>query len=213
MKRVFFTDFDGTITRKDTCEAMVEAFAADGWQEINEMWERKELSTEECANRTFQLFRADLGDIRRLVEGIEIDGTFKDFLNFCRERGYRVYVLSDGYAFNIEVVFKKYGIDVPYFANRLIYDNGFQIRCPYLNPECGNCGTCKKKLMEKLKEGGEQVVYIGDGSSDTCPAAHADLVFAKEKLYRFCREKGIPALPFDSFGDIIEAVKRMESCG
>jgi 2-hydroxy-3-keto-5-methylthiopentenyl-1-phosphate phosphatase len=213
MKRIFFTDFDGTITRTDTCAAMVEAFAGEGWQEINEMWERKELSTEECANRIFQLFRAGLDDIRRLVENIEVDSSFKDFLAFCRGRCYRVYVLSDGYDFNIEVIFKKYEIDVPYYANRLVYNSRFRIRCPYSNQICGNCGTCKKRLMEELKKPGEQVVYIGDGYSDTCPAAHADLVFAKGTLYAYCREKGIPVMPFDNFRDIIEVVKKLESCG
>jgi len=209
MKRVFFTDFDGTVTRTDTCAAMVEAFAADGWQEINEMWERKELSTEECANRTFQLFNACLEDVRKLVETVEIDGSFKDFLAFCRRRGYRVFVLSDGYDFNIEILFEKYGIDVPYYANRMVYDGGFRIECPYNSPDCGNCGTCKKRLMEELKEPGEQVIYIGDGYSDTCPAAYADLVFGKGTLYKYCREKGIPVMPFDSFRDIIETVEKL----
>lgn len=32
MKRVFFVDFDGTITKVDVCAAMVEAFAGDGWR-------------------------------------------------------------------------------------------------------------------------------------------------------------------------------------
>ena len=53
MQRIFFIDFDGTITKKDVCEAMVERFAADGWQEINLLWETRKISTEECANRTF----------------------------------------------------------------------------------------------------------------------------------------------------------------
>ena len=40
MKRVFFVDFDGTITKVDVCAAMVEAFAGDGWREINDLWEK-----------------------------------------------------------------------------------------------------------------------------------------------------------------------------
>ena len=32
MKRVFFVEFDGTITKVDVCAAMVEAFAGDGWR-------------------------------------------------------------------------------------------------------------------------------------------------------------------------------------
>ncbi|TEB05234.1 2-hydroxy-3-keto-5-methylthiopentenyl-1-phosphate phosphatase [Pelotomaculum schinkii] len=202
MKKTIFVDFDGTITKVDTCAAMVEAFAEEGWQEINEKWERKELSTQECANRTFQLFRAGIDDIAGLMEKMEIDNFFKQFLSICREKGYKVYVLSDGYDFCIEAVFEKYDIQVPYYANKMLYDRGFKIECPHFNESCGNCGTCKTKLMTALKEEG-QAVYIGDGYSDTCPAMHADVVFAKGDLYIYCLKKGIKTIRYETFADIL----------
>ncbi|MDD4238002.1 MAG: MtnX-like HAD-IB family phosphatase [Desulfotomaculaceae bacterium] len=203
MKRTIFIDFDGTITKVDTCAAMVEAFAAEGWQEINEKWERKELSTQDCANRTFQLIAAGIEDIAKLMGSMEIDDTFKEFLSVCREKGYKVFVLSDGYDFCIEAVFKKYDIAALYYANKMVYDQGFQIQCPHFNDSCGNCGTCKTKLMAGLKEEGSQAVYIGDGYSDTCPARHADVVFAKGDLYNYCLEQGIKTIHYDTFADIL----------
>ncbi|MFY9140308.1 MAG: HAD-IB family phosphatase, partial [Thermacetogeniaceae bacterium] len=157
MKRVFFLDFDGTITKIDTCFLMVNTFAGDGWKEIDEQWERKEITTEECASLTFKLFRADLDDVRKLIETVEIDDYFMEFLDLCRKQGDDVYVLSDGYDLIIDMVFKRYGIEVPYYANRMIYEDGFQIACPYLNPDCGQCGTCKSSLMKRLKGDAEQV--------------------------------------------------------
>ncbi len=208
MKKTFFIDFDGTITKMDTCVAVVNAFAADGWEEINEMWERDELTTEECANRIFQLISAAPGDLKRLLRTIEIDDYFLEFLAFCRDQGYGVYVLSDGYDIHIETIFDKYGIDLPYYANKLIYKDGFHISCTYNNPSCGNCGTCKTTLMEKLKKEGHQAVYIGDGYSDTCPAEHADLVFAKDVLYEYCMENGIAAVRYDDFQDVMSPIQR-----
>ena len=207
MSRTFFVDFDGTITKVDTCNAMVRAFAAPGWEALNELWEKKQLSTEACANETFKLFRADLEDLRRLLEKVEIDDCFPAFLEICRTRGDRVIVLSDGYDFNISTIFQKFGIDLPFYANRMVYDGGFRIECPHLNPDCGHCGTCKSRLMEELRDPKGQTVYIGDGYSDTCPAGHADLVFAKGALYRYCQEKGIEAHYFDNFCDIIAHLK------
>jgi 2-hydroxy-3-keto-5-methylthiopentenyl-1-phosphate phosphatase len=203
MKRIFFLDFDGTITKTDTCNLLVETFAEDGWEDLNRLWEEKELSTEECANKTLKLFHASLDDLKKVLETVEIDDYFQQFLTFCQEKSYKVYVLSDGYDFNIETVFQKNGIELPYYSNKLVYDNGFKIECPLLNPSCGNCGTCKTTLMGELKEEGSQVIYIGDGYSDTCPAGHADLVFAKGALYKFCMGKGIKAVHFHSFNDII----------
>lgn len=203
MRKVFFVDFDGTITKVDTCAAMVEAFAKDGGEQINKLWEDKKLSTEDCANMTFDLFKADIEDVRKLLEGIEIDEYFKEFLSICKDKDYKVYILSDGYDFCIKTILDKYDIDVPYYSNKLIFNEKFKIECPLKNNSCGSCGTCKTSLMNKLKEPGDEVVYIGDGYSDTCAAMSGNIVFAKGFLLEYCRQKGIDVVPYNSFNDII----------
>lgn len=208
MKKIFFLDFDGTITKKDTCDAMIEAFAGPEGAALTALWEKKEISTVECANRVFQLFQANLDDLAGFLDTIGIDEYFPRFLAYCETKGYPVYVLSDGYDFNIEFIFKKFGLSLPYFANRMIYDNGFQIACPHLNQACGRCGVCKRTLMERLKEPDAQTVYVGDGASDFCPASHSDIVFAKGRLLGYCRAKGIAALPMEGFQDVLKELER-----
>jgi 2-hydroxy-3-keto-5-methylthiopentenyl-1-phosphate phosphatase len=206
MQKEFFIDFDGTITTTDTCWAMVQAFAREGWEEINRRWENKEISTEQCANLTFKLFDAAPGELKRLVEGIDIDPYFIDFWQWCREKNYPVYILSDGYDFNIQTILHKYKLNIPYYANRLIHNGGFKIECPYFNQICGNCGTCKTSLIQKLKDASSQAVYIGDGYSDTCPARQADIIYAKGTLYKYCIDQGLPALEYRDFGDILSSL-------
>ena len=88
---IFFVDFDGTIATVDVCEKMVAAFAGDGWQEINEMWERKELSTLECARQTLKLFRTnDPADFFSLLNNVTIAHGFPLFLTYCRVRNFPV---------------------------------------------------------------------------------------------------------------------------
>ena len=165
---VLFVDFDGTITKQDVCAAMVEAFAGAGWREINKRWERKEISTEQCANMTFNLFQADLSDLKRLLDTMEIDEYFKEFLGLCRERGHRVYVLSDGYDLCIEAVFEKYHINVPYYANRMIYDGSFKIECRGANPNAAFAEPVNQ-ADGRTKGEGNTVVYIGDGTPTPVP--------------------------------------------
>lgn len=216
MNTTYFIDFDGTITKNDTCYAMVKAFAKDGWEEINRLWEEKKISTVECAQRTFELFSADVEAMENLLYSIEIDEFFKEFLSICGKYCCKVFILSDGYDFSIERILKKHGIDVKFYSNKLIYDEnkGFTIESPFLNPSCGKCGTCKSGLMEKLKTEDSQIIYIGDGYSDTCPAGKADKVYAKGSLYKYCSKNGIAAVPFTDFGDIIskEFEGRCGSC-
>lgn len=205
MKRVVFIDFDGTITKIDTCFAMVKAFAKEGWLEINKLWEDKQLSTGDCANRLFKLLDANLSDVEKLMDTIAIDEYFKEFILMCRKKGYEIYVLSDGYDFNIKTIFKRYDIDLKYYANKLLYDedSGFSMTSPYGHPECKECGTCKTNLIKELKGESDQVIYIGDGYSDMCAAEMADIVFAKGVLYQYCKEKDVNAICFSDFKDVI----------
>ncbi len=205
---IFFVDFDGTITKTDTCAAMVETFAREGWEEINKAWENKEISTQECANRTFELFNADLNDIRKLLYRIEIDEFFNDFIDLCRHRDDPVYILSDGYDLNIQTILTRYGLDMPYYSNQIRYDGRFHIQCPHLNESCGKCGTCKTGLIQELSKDQHPIIYIGDGYSDTCAATHADLVFAKGTLYNFCLQNGLNVRQFDNFKDIISEISK-----
>lgn len=209
MDKVIFVDFDGTITKEDTCQVMVENFAKDGWQEIDKLWQEKKISTRDCANRTFQLFEATLDNIEELLESIEIDAYFPQFLAMCRQKNYPLYILSDGYDFIIEKILAKYNLVIPYYANKLIYDGQFQIECPHHNESCGSCGTCKSGLMNQLQEKNQKTIYIGDGSSDTCPATKADIVFAKGSLYKFCLANNVEAIHYDNFGDILRSLEVM----
>lgn len=214
MARVNFTvfvDFDGTISTSDVCEAMVKEFAGDGWQEINARWERKELSTRECAVETFKLFKTKNPDVfMELFKTMELDKYFREFIDFCYSRQYPVYVLSDGYDYYINYLLDREGLEhLPVYANCLTLVPDIQVETPFSSADCDLCGVCKKELMETLKESGSRSIYIGDGYSDFCPAERADLVFAKKNLYRHLREIGKPAHKFESFQDIVLVLMQM----
>lgn len=72
MEYIFFVDFDGTITIKDTCEMLIERNEQPGLKEINELWERKELSTPECAELLIKRMKLSKIDIDALVQEVEI---------------------------------------------------------------------------------------------------------------------------------------------
>lgn len=44
MKKVYFVDFDGTITHRDTCYDMVARFARPGWEEWENRWLKGEIT-------------------------------------------------------------------------------------------------------------------------------------------------------------------------
>ncbi len=201
-------DFDGTVTKVDTVDLMVKKFAKDGWQYYEELWEKGEMSTEECAIETLKLMEMDEKRLLDLLYTIEIDDYFMEFLEFCSTKGYEVVIVSDGYDFNIKAIMEKYRFNVKFYSNKLWFEDGkIKVDFPYKSRDCNKCGMCKLEVLKRYKSRGYYVVYIGDGYSDLCVAKHADEVFAKDVLEKYCRENGIPHIPFKNFGDIIEKIK------
>jgi 2-hydroxy-3-keto-5-methylthiopentenyl-1-phosphate phosphatase len=81
-------------------------------------------------------------------------------------------------------------------------DGRASISLPYRDEACERCGTCKRNQMLVRSADSDVIVYIGDGVSDFCAAAHADLVFAKGALETHCREENISYRRFRGFDDV-----------
>lgn len=212
MKRIYVTDFDGTITMKDTNDALADAFAPPNWREIDEKWSRGEISTEEAMEEIFSMIEATEDEMREFFQSLEIDPTFLDFVKWAEERKEPIYIISDGIDFSIDIMLKKYHLThLPYWSNRLSFIDGKKtIISPKERLEGCIYGTCKCSVLEKLKRDheGAQVIFIGDGYSDACVAPKADMIFGKGVLAEYLRKHKIGFFPFKDFGDIINAIEK-----
>lgn len=201
-KLMIFADFDGTITIEDITYAMVKNYARTGWEGINQLWMEGVVSTEECAQKTLDLMEVEPEELERLFESKEIDESFPKFLEWIDHKGFPLYIVSDGYDNYIEIILRKYGLSLPYYANHLDYENGWKIKCCYLYDGCQKCGVCKSKIIDSLLKPGHTSVYVGDGYSDVCPAEKCEIVFAKDYLAAYCEENQISFYPYHSFDDV-----------
>jgi len=209
MGRVILCDFDGTITVDDTLVEILDTFAGPAWNRIEEKIKSEEFGNRIGLRKEFALCSPTKSQITRLLrDKIEIDPAFKPFLEFCNRDGYELIVISGGFSLCVETLFKKYSIKgVPYLANDLIFkDEGLEIQYPYSAQECKECGNCKTAHLKKLQSQENFVIYIGNGTTDRCPAKHADLVFAKDELAQYCTANKIPYVPFENFSDIKECL-------
>jgi 2-hydroxy-3-keto-5-methylthiopentenyl-1-phosphate phosphatase len=59
-------------------------------------------------------------------------------------------------------------------------------------------------VLEEYRERGHRVLYAGDGLSDTCPAKHADFVFARDGLLSFCQAQGLPHRELTDFYVVLD---------
>ncbi|WP_425104621.1 HAD-IB family phosphatase [Ancylobacter sp.] len=193
-------DFDGTVSRHDTTDEILAAFADPQWHEIEHEWVTGRIGSRTCMSRQVALMRASPEALDRLVDGIEVDEHLPQLVDVCRDRGVSLTIVSDGLDRVIARVLRRFDLCVPVIANRLVClpDGRWSLDFPNAAPYC-EAGTCK---CLSASSGGGPTILVGDGRSDFCVAEAASVVFAKAKLAEHCRLNGIPFLPLPNLGAV-----------
>ncbi|MCR1899530.1 MtnX-like HAD-IB family phosphatase [Irregularibacter muris] len=213
MKRIYLVDFDGTITQKDTNDAMADTFAPKEWREIDDKWNRGEIPTKDAMEQILSMVAATEDELDEFFTSLPIDPGFKDFVQWVEKRRESIYIISDGIDFSIKRILKQHGLeDIPFFSNKISF-SGEEIKVSVSQERLKGCtyGTCKCKVMENIKgqyPKNRQVVFIGDGYSDACVAPKTDLIFAKGVLAEYCQQENIDFHPFKDFGDILQELDK-----
>jgi 2-hydroxy-3-keto-5-methylthiopentenyl-1-phosphate phosphatase len=206
-----FIDFDGTVSRQDSTDVLLERFADPAWKAIEARWQAGLIGSRQCMAQQVALLRLSETALQNFIGEIDIDPAFPAFVAACHALDLAVTVVSDGLDRIVGGVLARSGLaDLPVRANALIAagEQHWQLNSPHLWDGCRSAaGTCKCRVAAKL-DGDRRAdlklrLLIGDGSSDQCLAEEADFVVAKSALLAFCRRRNIPHLPFDTFGDVL----------
>lgn len=204
-----YCDFDGTISKPDSFDYLLSKLADPLWEQVEARWEAGEISARECMSTQTQLIKGGWQAVAAVLDTIEVDPTFPQFVRWCKATGRTLYVVSDGLDRVIEYVLAKAGLTVDgIWANHLVEDEvtgGFLLQSPFAAPDCPQ-GVCKCQLLTRTPSDILKVV-IGDGRSDFCWASGADLLFAKSKLLQHCLDNNIDHIPFDDFASISSVVE------
>ena len=208
---IVFLDFDGTITRRDATDAILEAYADPQWLRIEEEWNAGRISSRECLRAQMAMVRATHKQIDALLDGIEVDAGFVPLLETGAAHGVPIHIVSDGFDYCIRRILSRPWLGLaPYLQ-------GVQIVSSHLEPDgtrwqvgflsfdeacVHGCGTCKPATMELLNPTDRPTLFVGDGLSDQHAASRADLVFAKDKLASYCDERAILYTPYDNLATI-----------
>ena len=144
----------------------------------------------------------------------EIDGSFKDFISFCREKNMVVRILSDGLDFYIREILEVNGISgLPFYSNRAHFKTGgVEIELPY-ESDCNKCANCKGYQILTQTGPDDVIVYAGNGFSDRCAVQYVDIVFAKDDLLKYCEENNITYFPFENFDDVLANFRKIAASG
>lgn len=217
-KAVVFSDFDGTITMRDSNDFLTDTV---GYGEKR----RRELNLEVLHGRwTFRdAFKDMLQSIKIpfpecieiLRKNIKLDPGFKPFFDWCQSKGIPVVVLSSGMEPIIRALLKDLvgpeAEKIEIIANQVkIHDDeSWEI----IYHDGSHFGHDKSLAIKpyNTKPPGERplLFYCGDGVSDLSAARETDLLFAKHghDLITYCQREGIHFTVFYTFEDIHNRVR------
>jgi 2-hydroxy-3-keto-5-methylthiopentenyl-1-phosphate phosphatase len=220
-KPVVFSDFDGTITRLDVTDEILERYADPAWREVEKQWLRGDIGSRECFERQAALVRATVKQLNALVDLIPLDPDFPEFYRTLQTRRVPFYIVSDSFDYVIRRVLKRVGSDGELRNGRHLFSTGLELEdgrmravFPHSNHGCSHgCATCKPAIIRRVRKKQQPVIFIGDGLSDRFAVEVADVVFAKNELLAYCRERGLACRPFETFGDVQKALAEFLEAG
>lgn len=214
--RIFkiFVDFDGTVTKNDVGEAMFLKFGnPERAREIIEDWINEKIN----AKMSWQLLcdtlvKFDESRFSEFLDAMDIDNTFKEFVEYCKSNNFEIRILSDGLSYYIDHILRREGLsDLELYSNRASIQNGKLIpEFPHTDSECDRCANCKRNHILNFSADEEYSVYVGDGWSDVCPAQYCDFIFAKNSLLKYCESNRITYFPYGNFSDVIKKIDQLK---
>ncbi|HOA35415.1 MAG TPA: MtnX-like HAD-IB family phosphatase [Bacillota bacterium] len=208
-KIAYVIDFDGTVTEVDITSTMARHFGKEHYIKCSAAYKRGEFGMKEWLARMSAFLPpdpAELMEFARLRAALRPGA--KEFFQYARSGERPVYIASDGFGLYIEPILEMHGCReyvAGIFCNRTLPGNGrLETITPHAHESCPVCGNCKAAHVIGLQEEGYRVIYVGDGMNDRFGAAHADAVFARDRLAEICSAAGIPFQRWDDFFDLIE---------
>ena len=206
---IVFCDFDGTVTEGDVGNRFSDFFSSGRTRPIVQRWLAGEITARKCLEEECKLLDFDAAQFERFLAEQKMTPGVHEFVRLLEQQGIPLFILSDGLDLYIGRLLAREGLGhIPIFVNRARIEGSRVIpEFPYFDQGCGRCGNCKKYHIQRLRQPGQKVLFVGDGYSDRCAAEVADLIFARGDFWHYCRERNITAVSFESFLDITTGVR------
>ncbi len=207
-------DFDGTISPHDVTDSLLERFARPGWKALEEEWRAGRIGSRRCMAGQIELLDCSRDELDAHVAEVEIDAGFKAFATALRDEGVPLRIVSDGLDHAIRTVLMRHGVSgLPIAASHLVQagERRWRLEFPHARDACASAGATCKCAFAYAPPGlpAPAVLMIGDGASDFCAAARADLSFARGELLARCVERGLPHHAVADFGEALRLWNRL----
>ena len=209
MKTLVQCDFDGTIIEGDIGFRLLGSFASEDWRRLLTEYRAGRMPVGCFNTKAFAMVKADRQTLLKFVRSkVKIRAGFHELVAYCRRKGFRFTIVSNGLVFYIEAILKHIGIDN---IDILAAQTNFTpegIEAKYIGPEGNQIQDgFKEAYIKSFLRKGYRVVYIGNGISDTSPAKQAHHIFARSGLLDYCKKTNLDCTPFVDLNDVVRGLE------
>jgi 2,3-diketo-5-methylthio-1-phosphopentane phosphatase len=210
-KCIVFFDFDNTIATCDVFDNMLLLFSRDDrWVELEKKWKSGRIGSRTCME--YQLRGMDLSkkSLDAYLPKIKFDPYFKTLYKFLLAKKVKTVILSDNFDYILNRILKINGVKrLKVLANKLSFlRDKIVTDYPFKNKDCQLCAHCKTKNLLARAPKDSIIIYVGDGTSDICPAKNAHLVFAKDNLLKHFKDNKLNHIAFHNLKEVFNHLKR-----
>ncbi|MCF8110315.1 MAG: HAD-IB family phosphatase [Desulfobacteraceae bacterium] len=199
-KPYVFCDFDGTITARESLQAVFERFVPDKWEDMKQKLVSGSVSLRNGVREMIESLPSErYREVLYFVRQIPLRPGFEEFLDFLDCRGVPFVIVSGGVRGMVEA-----GLGPLIKRAHRVFAAEVDAAGPYLKVhsefEGGNELVAKVEVMELFDA--DLRIVIGDGMTDYNMARKGDIIFARGSLARYLEKSGTDLIRWEDFNDI-----------
>jgi 2-hydroxy-3-keto-5-methylthiopentenyl-1-phosphate phosphatase len=210
--RVLISDFDGTMTRRDFFQLVVDRLLPSGTHDYWGDYLAGRLTHFEALKAIFGSVTAGESALLDLVASMELEPNLKGEVEALRALGWRVVVASAGCDWYIRKLLEEAGVTLEVHANPGRIEGGrLVMELPLGSPfYLRETGVDKVAIVRSAIHAGHTVAFAGDGKPDLAPSlvVPGSLRFARGVLAEELTRLGEEFRPFERWAEVAEALRR-----
>ena len=203
-------DFDDTAAEQNVAELLLKRFGDSTWPDVRLRFRAGEINLKEYQEITFRDILADQVTMQDYVKShANLRPYFKELREYCLAHDIPMAIVSQGLDFYIRALLDGEGFpQIPvYSVNTRFTPRGITYEYRHTRPGQEARGNSKGLVVDRYRESGHYVFYVGDGISDLEAAGRTDVLFAHRTLAEECVRQGIPFQPFTDFSVVLQALE------
>ncbi len=211
MRKIFITDFDGTITKYDFYRVALAELIPPGIPDYWEMYLSGKLSHFDVLNKMFSHISASTETVLAAVDKMQFDPQTTAATAKLRAAGWEIQIASAGCEWYIRYLLANHGVDIPVNANPGSYspETGLVMTPPTTSPYYTTAtGIDKNAIMQNALATANIVAFAGDGPPDYPPALAipANYRFATGWLAEKLTTENVPFNYFERWSEIADVL-------